>query len=425
VKILLPAAAVAAVAGAAVLWIAWPKPDLPPLVSEAYVWQRRWGSEVPEAIRRAAPSLGRIVVLAAELSFEGGKRRVVRVAIDHEVLRASGRPVGLALRVGPCPGPFDRGDDLSRFLAELAADLVSSARRKGLEPSEIEIDFDSAASKLDGYREWIEAIRPAVAPAPLAITALPSWLDRPAFVPLAAAAGRFVLQVHSLERPSGPDRPIVLCDPSAARRWVRRAGGLGIPFRVALPTYGYLVAFSGGGDFLGICAEGPRPAWPEDAVLKEVLADPEALAGLVREWGAERPSSLEGVIWYRLPVETDSLNWRWPTLAAVLRGRAPLPGLRAEASRTEPRLFEVSLRNAGEADARRGSSVRVRWKGAHLVGGDSFEGIDWIEVGPGEVMLRDGGDRPGGRIPPGGMRPLGWLRLSEEVEVDVRIVETS
>jgi len=319
-KITILAVLVLALGGTALMWRTASRDSLP---SQAYVWQRKWGDEVRAAVRRAAPSLEGLVVLAAEVDIEGGKGKAARVAIDHAALAACGRPVGLALRINPYPGPFDRDGGLARSLGDLAAELVAGWRGKGLEPSELQVDFDCAASKLDGYRAWIEAIRPRVAPVPFAITALPSWLERPAFRTLAAEAGGFVLQVHSIERPSGPNRPIVICDPAAARRSVAKAGRLGIPFRAALPTYGYLVAFGPGGDFLGISAEGPRPSWPRGAVVREARADPAAMAGLVRALTAERPAMLAGLIWYRLPVDTDSLNWRWPTFAAVIRGRDP------------------------------------------------------------------------------------------------------
>ena len=64
-----------------------------------------------------------------------------------------------------------------------------------------------------------------------------------------------MLQVHSLERPKNFDAPFTLCDANAARRAVTWAAKIGVPFRVTLPTYGYLVAFAPGGQFVGLSAE--------------------------------------------------------------------------------------------------------------------------------------------------------------------------
>ena len=296
-----------------------------PLVQEVYIWQRLWGEELLKAVRLSAPSFRRLVVLCAEISFEKGKPRVVQVPVDHKALAAAGQPVGLALRVGPYQGSFDRDGEAARRICAVAAGMVAKARAGKIEPSEVQIDFDCAESKLDGYRTWIEAARQAVSPVPLALTTLPSWLDRPAFQELAAAAGAFILQVHALQRPAGPDSPLVLCNPAAARRWVEEAAKVGVPFRVALPTYGYQVAFGSNGKYLGLRAEGPRPPWPQDAVIRETQADPKAMAALLRAWTEDRPVELSGVIWYRLPLSSDVFNWRWPTLQAVMDGRAPEP----------------------------------------------------------------------------------------------------
>ena len=51
----------------------------------------------------------------------------------------------------------------------------------------VEVDFDAAESRLDAYRQWVEAIGRRVAPAEVGITALPSWLDAPQFAELARA----------------------------------------------------------------------------------------------------------------------------------------------------------------------------------------------------------------------------------------------
>jgi hypothetical protein len=198
-------AALLCAAGA--LWIARPAGgprSSGPLPSEAYVWQRRWGPEVHDAALRGARSRLGLVVLAAEVSFEGGRRRIARAPLDHSILASAGGSPGLALRIGPCPGPFGLEDEITLFLAGLARDLVVEARRGGLEPGELQIDFDCAASKLRGYAVWVEAIRRATAPTPVAVTVLPSWMGHEGFRELVEASPRYVLQVHSLGLPQGP-----------------------------------------------------------------------------------------------------------------------------------------------------------------------------------------------------------------------------
>ncbi len=178
--------------------------------------------------------------------------------------------MGLALRIGCFSGPFAQTGQPIATLADVAAGLVNQARRHGMEPAELQIDFDCPESKLDGYAIWLRAIRQAVAPTPVSITALPSWLNHSSFNRLLTQAPRYVLQVHSLSRPSSTDRLAPLCDVEAARGAVRKAARLGGAFLVALPTYGYQVAFDEHGKYLSISAEGPSPRWPAGAAKQAV-----------------------------------------------------------------------------------------------------------------------------------------------------------
>jgi hypothetical protein len=59
----------------------------------------------------------------------------------------------VALRVGTYAGPFDEHGEVAAPLADLAAALVKEAGQ----PTELQIDFDCAAGKLDGYRNWVQA----------------------------------------------------------------------------------------------------------------------------------------------------------------------------------------------------------------------------------------------------------------------------
>ena len=287
-------------------------------------------------------------MLSAEVFWKGKQPQVIRVPLDYSLLTNVPCPVGLAFRIGPCPASIATNEATTAFLTDVAAALIAEARSRRLVPRELQIDFDCAESKLDGYRGWVEAFRRKVAPVPVSITALPSWLGQPAFKRLAAAADGYVLQVHSLLRPRAFDAPFTLCDPAAARRAVDQAGQIGIPFRVALPTYGYLMAFDARGRFVGLSAEGPSKTWPANVQLREVRANPIELAQLVQLWATNRPAAMRGVIWYRLPVAGDALNWRWPTLSAMVAQRFPRESMRVESRRVEPGLVRISLINDGE-----------------------------------------------------------------------------
>jgi hypothetical protein len=389
------------------------------LPQSAYAWQRVWNEAVLEAVSARARHLSSLVVLNAEVGWKHGEPVLVRIPLDFETLRETQRPVGLALRIGPFSGPFTFSDARTRWLADLATSLLRDARSNRLAVTELQIDFDCAESRLDGYGVWVEAIRRRVTPVPVTITALPAWLNQRACRRLLATADGYVLQVHSVERPRSPDAPFTLCRPDAARRAVEQAAQLRRPFRVALPTYGYSMAFDPRGRFIGLSAEGALPGWPEGTQVRELRADAASLASLVAAWQRDRPRELTGLIWYRLPVAGDRLNWPWSTLESVMAGVAPRAALRVEARRSDAGFVEVVLVNAGPEDDESGVQVAARWQDASLVAADGLHGFEVRELGPDRILFQP--RRGTVRVESQQGLTIGWLRLSVESPVEVEL----
>jgi hypothetical protein len=386
-----------------------------PLPQAAYVLQRAWDDAVRDAVFDRQSSFSELLVLSAEVNWHGTAPQVVRVPLDYSLLSQVKKPVGLALRIGPFSGPFGTGDESTIWLSRFARSLVDEAGTNHVSVAELQIDFDCAESKLDGYGEWVAAVRKAVAPVPVVITALPAWLRHSAFRSLIARSDGYVLQVHSLARPRSLDSPFDLCDPDVARRAVERAALMGKPFRVALPTYGYLLAFDAQGRFAGLSAEGPARAWPTNYATRELRANPAALASLVGAWTSNRPSALRGLIWYRLPVEGDRMNWRWPTLVAVMAGKAPHSAVRVEKREPQPGLVELDLVNDGQGDFAAPVRVTVRWADARLVASDTFLGFEVAETGTSMISFVSTAESA--RLGPGERKPLGWVRLDKASDI--------
>lgn len=363
----------------------------------------------------------RFVVLAAQVSLD--KAKPVEPAVDFAALQATGKPVGLGVRVEPYFGPFREDDEAIRRIVKVVQSRIVAARAVGIQPSEVQIDFDCAESKLAGYRTWLRVLREAVKPVPVCPTVLPSWLERGEFAALARESGSFVLQVHCVAPPRRVADTRRLTDPDRARRWVEQAARIGVPFRVALPTYAYLVAFDAAGKPLGVSAEGSSSRWPENVQVVRWEADSAEIAQLVAEWTESRPAFLQGVIWYRLPIASDALNWRWPTLAAVMQGRAPASALRVAASDAQP--SEIELVNEGERDERLPLRIEATWDNGRLVAGDALAGYELERstsaISPHAVFVR----RPGeelSRLPPGNRRRIGWLRCEPAAPIRVTFV---
>jgi hypothetical protein len=146
-----------------------------PLPNDVYVWQRAWTGPVQEAIEQHAGAFSELVVLSAEVVGGGRSARVVRVPVDYAALRQANRPVGLALRISQFPGPFVASDERTRGLCRLAVELIQEATTNQVRVVELQIDFDCATSKLEGYGVWVKAIRQEIAPMPVVITVLPAW----------------------------------------------------------------------------------------------------------------------------------------------------------------------------------------------------------------------------------------------------------
>lgn len=414
---------IAVIVAAVTLWKGRVEQTSGPMPHHAYVWQRSWSDDVRRGLDRTAGRTAGFVVLAAEVDLAGGRPKISRVAVDHKALARTGRPVGLALRIGPYAGPFRSDDPVARTLLSLATSMLAQAQAGGLRPGELQIDFDCAEAKLDGYRVWVQALRSTVAPTPVTITALPSWLDRRAFRRLVEAADGYVLQLHSLEKPAGPNQPLSLCSPARARAFVEAAARIGLPFQVALPTYGYIVAFDAQGRFVGLSAQGSIRA-PQGGTLRAVRADPAAMAQLVRTWTQSRPVHLQGIIWYRMPVPGEVLNWRWATLVEVMAGRQPAAMLKAAARKTAPGLAEIELQNTGNADAPLAVAVEATWETADLVAADALAGFEPDHAAPRKFAFRP---LPAAKLqvlPPGEKRLIGWLRLSTDTEVNVNVMQT-
>ncbi len=383
------------------------------LTQEAYVWQRQWNSNVATAVLGPGTHFNSLVPLTVQVDWNGGQPSVVRVPVDYEVLARRGRPVGLAIRVGPYLGPFSTNDAAVSLLCAESRESLRLARTAGLRPSEMQVDFDCAERHLDGYRQWLLALKAALDPVPVVMTALPSWLKQPAFAALARTSDGFVLQVHSLSRPKSAREVDPLCDPDLARRAVDRAARFGVPFRVALPTYGYRLAFGPKGEFLSASAEGMPPRGPIGTTVIELSADPVSMAGLVAAWRNARPESLRGILWYRLPVPGDQLNWRWATLHSVMSGRSPASRLSAAMARPQPGLVEITVINEGDADLTGEVNVRARWDQARLVAADGIHGFTVGARARKSATL----ENPLCRLPAGETLSIGWVRLDADVPV--------
>ena len=396
-----------------------------PLLQRAYVWQRDWNAPVAASLAEGRDVLDGCVVLGAEIEWRGGSPRAIKPRVDWAALRTFGKPVSVAMRIAPSSGPFSETGDATDTLTTTARELVADAQSAGVSLAEFHLDFDCPQKKLAGYAHWVRAIRRAVEPVPLVITTLPSWLPEPDFPTLVKEAGAYVLQVHSISSPRG-DEKTMICDPVEARQWVAKASKLGLPFEIALPTYRSVVGYSPEGRLLGVVSDSVRPTWPPGTLLKEYATDPGAMAGLVADWQKQRPAQCRGLMWYRLPVATDENNWRWPTLRAVIAGRAPTASWKVRVEGTDSLLpgksnpADFVLMNDGETEGPPECSIVARWDGDATPVAEALPG--WqvkVEAHQATFFRTVENQR---RLLPGEECAIGWLRLEPAAPLHVETI---
>ncbi len=379
------------------------------LVQGAYVWQRVWTPAVSEAVSNAPPDLTRLVVLAAQVGWSDTRPVPVRIALDYAALKVAGRPIGLALRVTGRPEPLAADSPEVATLCALARAIVADARSQALNVAEVQVDYDCPERRLGEYAGWITRLRAAVQPVPVRITVLPSWLPHRQCRELLRRVDGCVLQVHWLHNTAGEPQ---LFDLEDARAAVTALARLGVTFDVALPTYAYVAARDEAGRALGVSAEGPLPNWPRSARLERIRVEPAAVAALVREWLAQRPPNLVGILWYRLPVAGDFLNWAPATFARVRHGETPAGRALTVLDSHEAALVDVAVTNAGDDDVAVSSlDVAVDLGTNRLAAADGVGGFAAQRVGPAEVRFAPAGDAVKLQVlRPGERRVVGWVR---------------
>jgi uncharacterized protein DUF3142 len=377
-----------------------------PLRQRGYIWQREWTPAVSDSLGEAARRMDGVVILGAEINFAGKKPEIIKASIDWEAVKTHAEHCSVALRVAPFAGPFRADDASARTIVDVTKGILSDARAHQVKIEEFQFDFDCAQKNLGGYRAWLQALRPAIQPIRFVITVLPAWLDNREFLALVRESDAYVLQVHSIPISSGS---ATLCNAHSAREWVAKAAKLGLPFSVALPTYRGTAGYGPDGKLLSVAMDSVQPSWPPGTRILEFGADADEMATLVETWQKARPAQLRELLWYRVPIATDTRNWRWVTLSAVMAGHRPEHKLRVLQDGANP--IDLSILNAGEADEEVHSDVMATWSNVGLDASDALSG--WSVRSENDRAVFSAVGQHGLRLPPGATRKIGWLRFDQ------------
>ena len=372
-------------------------------LNAVYVWQEDWSSPVCQSVTMAARSVDGFMVFGAEIRPDDGKMRAVGKKVEWSALTSNSLPLTLVIRVS-AERTLSKGgqsDELAKLLIQQAGRLIQAARRAGVKVAGVQIDLDCPTAHLAVYREIIRRVKSGLSGETLSITALPDWMRSREFKPLVREVSYFVMQVHALSPPKNIHDPYVLCDTSKLRDWVRGASSTGVPYYVALPTYGYRLFYDTAGKYVGFEADSRKFPVRPDMQMREVMADPDQMAAATQQLREHSPRNCLGVAWFRLPVETDRLNWPWPTFKAVIASRKPTDAYEATVRNPKPDLYEIWIKNSGERTAESPLHISLDLHGAALLARDGIGGYQWDR----EAVLAGPAPQPGTK------RMAGWFRL--------------
>lgn len=367
------------------------QPPARPLDQQLYIWQRQWIPAHGPALRQSREDFSGLRILALQAFPQAGWSRA---RIDAALLRADGRPLIAVIRLDGQLRALDQDEIVTQI-----QQVLEDWRAQGLAPTGVEIDHDAGSARLPAYRIFLARLRQTLpADLQLSITALPAWLDSPVLPGLLETVDSSVLQVHAVSDPRQG-----LFDPKQARRWAERWSRVTTrPFYLALPAYGVALLSQEDGAAV-VESEVPIDRGGE---RKELLADPQQVAGLTAGLRADPPEHLAGLIWFRLPLSGDRRVWSLTTLGAVARGDK-LEGHLGLELEEKGGLSDIRLVNLGNLDS--------PWPRRLTLAADGCDGVDalagyTLQQSPGLLTFTRIQE---GRLAAGARRPVGWARCTK------------
>ncbi len=290
--------------------------DTDPGTNGFYVWQRHWSDKVESAVcSELETGTHDVYVLGGELECEGKTVRWREVEVPERIWR---HPRVMAVFRLPVQALGHAGP--------VAGAIVSRANAMGV--CRVQLDADVPERMIARYAELVEGIRsrwPAKAgELRLGATFLPCHLDLKGVRRVLAAIDEPVIQVHGIDVPKNRAAPWALMKRKTVLRALRAARTLDGRFKMALPSYAYVLTFNADGSFRRLYAEGlpdsfkPPPgttcelAAPDLDLLHDIFASPLRLPA----------------IWFRMPVPgVDRWCLERETLSLLERGERPVPSV--------------------------------------------------------------------------------------------------
>src|SRR6516162_11917103 len=105
-----------------------PQSSHTPLLQRGYLWQRNWTQAVAAAATDADRQMDGVVVLGADIHWNADRPSAIRANLSWQTLKSLKKPVALALRIEPYPGPFVEHDLATTTIVNDATMLIQEAK---------------------------------------------------------------------------------------------------------------------------------------------------------------------------------------------------------------------------------------------------------------------------------------------------------
>ena len=257
-----------------------------PVKADFYVWQHQWNKKLEVNVLKSDRKFS---ILIAEFN---GKKQFKEIFIPQDIL--SKKNITWVIRVSV---DYIKNMPLKKILS-----LVQKYRMK-----KIQLDVDVPESKLCLYYCFLLNFKKRLGKnIEFSITALPCHLKHFEFRKISKIVDYYVLQVHGINFPKSINEKCALMKESVVTRAINKALSLGNPFKVALPTYAYILCFDKvSGKFRKLAAEnGNEIILRKNYDLKVIEPDVKLIQHLFKNYG----KSVK-FIWFRLPDEKDKFNF--------------------------------------------------------------------------------------------------------------------
>ncbi len=131
---------------------------------------------------------------------------------------------------------------------------------------------------------------------------------------------------------------------------------------MSLPTYGYEVAYTNEGKFLGLRAEGGVEFFGNNIKQRLMFADTNELLKFIKRIKNDPSKSFLGICWFRLPVKSDRFNWNIKTLERVIKGEMPKVEFAIKTVEAGNGVKELYLVNKGEINIEKEIGFDINWQ---------------------------------------------------------------